>query len=456
MPITIVPQAPQAERAVVACLLIEPHQSSKVIATKGFKGDDLFDPHLKLIFDAAFEDIKKGQVPEYVSLATRLAPKGIKHTELTDLWSSLASTIPLPDWCDLVVDAAKRRRLIEVLRETEQLLIQETETDSVLTFTSSAFETLKAKNGTDSIFECPILDLINYNTDDDPNTLLGNRWICKGGSIVFNAQSGVGKSSLNMQLAIGWALADRWEHSQALTFGIKAVRPMRQVIIQAENDIGDQAEVLQSLLLKLGKTWVGEAELADLSERLFFYRDNIHAGAEFLQIVEALVNKHSPDICWIDPLMCYLGDDITDQAVVTQFCNGLNRISSRTGVVFALIHHQPKPREGGSRTESDLAYAGFGSSALTNWAREVVALNRVPAPEGDPPTFSLTMTKRRMRAGLRNTDGYPSSQIFIRHFKSRIDPNKGEKPIQIWIECPAPKIEEDEEPKKKKKWNQDR
>jgi hypothetical protein len=141
--------------------------------------------------------------------------------------------------------------------------------------------------------------------------------------------------------------------------------------------------------------------------------------------------------------MCYLGDDISDQAVVTQFCNALNRISSKTGVIMALIHHLPKPREGTARTDSDLAYAGFGSSALTNWAREVVTLQRVETPEGDPPTCSLTMTKRRLRAGMRSFEtNKPASQIHIRHSP------EPERHGMIWQQCRKP--EPPEEPKKRK------
>jgi hypothetical protein len=449
----LLPNAPQAERAVVACLLISPFESLRVLQEKGFKSPQIFNSQLRLIFDAALKQIEEGLSPDAIAIATKLSSHGVNIAELTELWTSVPSILPLPGWCDLVINASQKRELISILRETEKKIFDEESSATIISQATQSLELLKAESGIASIPESNVFDLLKYNTEKDPNTLLGNRWICKGGSIIFNAQSGVGKSSLNMQLAIGWALADKVEQSLALTFGIKAVRPLKQIIIQAENDIGDQAEVIQSLLLQLGKTWIGETELKSLSERLFIYRDNIHAGLEFLQIVEALVVKHQADICWIDPLMCYLGDDITDQAVVTGFCNSLNRISARTGVAFAIIHHQPKPRDGGSKTESDMAYSGFGSSALTNWAREVVTLNRVKTPPGDPPTFSLTTTKRRIRAGLRDTNGYPASQIFVRHFKNRFDPQKGEKPIQIWIECPEPQIDEEEEnPRKKKKW----
>ncbi len=45
-----------------------------------------------------------------------------------------------------------------------------------------------------------------------------------------------------------------------------------------------------------------------------------------------------------------------------------------TGVVIVLVHHFPKPKGKDDKPESvaDMAYSGFGSSDLTNWAREVI------------------------------------------------------------------------------------
>jgi hypothetical protein len=76
----------------------------------------------------------------------------------------------------------------------------------------------------------------------------------------------------------------------------------------------------------------------------------------------------------------------------------LNPISVATGVTWMVMHHTPKPpKEGnGGQTLYDLAYAGLGSSELTNWARAVVYLQAVK--EGH---FKLSFPK------ARNKGGYP-------------------------------------------------
>lgn len=444
------PQAEQAERAVLGCLLFSPQTAWSTVIQTGLAGTDFFHPQYRAIFEGIKGAAETGESLEAISLFHRLAAKAVPFHLLSELASGFPSLEPLPDWCRLVQDAARRRSLLVRLTEATKALLEGQPTSEIVKGLGDAVTVAAAEQGLGSIVQSTFNELLSYDTECDKNTLIGNRWICKGGSVLINAQSGIGKSSLTMQLAIGWAMPrdtpERTVFVDLLTFGIVPVRPLKSLILQAENDIGDQSEILQSVISKYGKHHCDEPVRNDLNERLIFYRDNVHSGAEFLRVLEALVIKHQPDIAWIDPLMCYVGDDISDQKVVTEFCNGLNRISSKTGVVMALIHHLPKPREGSARTDSDLAYAGFGSSALTNWAREVVTLQRVETPPNDPPTCSLTMTKRRLRAGLVCWDTHkPSSRIHIRHS------NEPEKHGMIWQPCRKPVLEEDEDKPKKRK-----
>ena len=60
-------------------------------------------------------------------------------------------------------------------------------------------------------------------------------------SCLFVGQSGIGKSSLCMQLAINWALG-------RTTFGIRPERPLKSLIVQAENDVGDVAEMFRQFV----------------------------------------------------------------------------------------------------------------------------------------------------------------------------------------------------------------
>ena len=265
-----------------------------------------------------------------------------------------------------------------------------------------------------------------YDTTHDPNNVLGRRWLCRGGSLVVVGQSGVGKSSLCMQLMILWALG---RHA----FGITPARPLRSVLVQAENDEGDLAEMYQGVRKGMGLT---PEEEAVLEERVFIYRDTTRVGADFVASASALVDRHKPDLVWADPLLNYIGDEISEQRVISEFCcRMLNAVSLRTGVIWCLLHHTGKPSKDPKATShwtaSDLAYSGLGSSALVNWARETAVLVRLKTAEGEPPTFQLSMTKRRTRAGLVDEEGMPTDTVFLRH-----SDNGG----ICWEKCPMPVV----------------
>jgi AraC-like DNA-binding protein len=262
-------------------------------------------------------------------------------------------------------------------------------------------------------------DLLDYNTDNDPNTVLGNRWICRGGSFVLVSQSGIGKSSLTTQLAIGWS-SGRTD----LTLGIPAIKPLRQLIIQAENDQGDLAEVAKGVVHGFD---LSAEDRRNVKPLVRWRRMRGTSGEHFLdQLEEELFECHARgeavDICWIDPLINFLGGKV-DMESATAFTSRLDVIGQELGTIFGIIHHTGKPAKDELKmTATDLAYAGIGSSGLTNWAREIIVVKREHTAKGEPLAAEMTMCKRRLRAGLATMaedgeggSGMPTESIYIRH-----------------------------------------
>src|SRR6516225_3752685 len=64
---------------------------------------------------------------------------------------------------------------------------------------------------------------------DQSKTLLGNRYLCVGGGLFIVAPAGIGKSVFTAQASIELACA-------LPTFGIKPPRPLKSLIVQAEDD----------------------------------------------------------------------------------------------------------------------------------------------------------------------------------------------------------------------------
>ena len=262
--------------------------------------------------------------------------------------------------------------------------------------------------------QTPWSDILGFKAEDDNDCLLGNRWLCKGGSCVWVGGSGLGKSTLCLQAMMTWAIG--------LPFlGITPKKPMRSLLIQAENDLGDVAEMAQGVLRHLkAKLTLSEEQSAMMLANVIIVRDSTKTGPDFAKMAAALIGVHRPDLCWIDPLLSFMGGDALAQENMTMFLRHcLNPISVATGVTWMVMHHTPKPPKEGQHSQVlyDLAYAGIGSSELTNWARAVVYLQAVK--EGH---FKLSFPKRGGRAAIPwpqgDTDLHESkyaTHVWLRH-----------------------------------------
>lgn len=259
--------------------------------------------------------------------------------------------------------------------------------------------------------------LFEYDASDDPNTLLGQRWLCRMGSCLIVGQTGLGKSSFSMQAAVTWALGEA-------LFGIEPVRPLRSLVIQAENDLGDLSEMFCGVLHGTERL----DRLDELDTRIVFVTETAVCGKAFHPWARSLVLRHKPDLVWIDPLFAFLGGNASDQETVTAFLrNGLGAIAQETGCCWMIVHHANKPpRDPATRNAmlgGDYAYFGSGSAELANWARAVLTLREV---END--TYELRASKRGRRAGLLDAEDKVATEVFLRHGAKGICWERAENP----------------------------
>jgi RecA-family ATPase len=240
-----------------------------------------------------------------------------------------------------------------------------------------------------------VKDLINFDSANDPDNLIGNRWITRGSSMIISGGTGIGKSSLMMQIIIRWSLGLDF-------FGIKPIRPLKIGIIQAENDKGDLAEAFQGVAQGLATT--GD-EMRRLQAQLEFRTESVRTGEAFLAYARRFIHKSKLDVIVADPLFSYFGGDLSDQGEVSVFLrNKLQPILHETKVAWIWMHHISKTqrKDGEPLTTMELAHAGFGSSELANWAREIAVLNEVG--QSKPRRFQLAFCKRggRLPASILN------------------------------------------------------
>ena len=229
----------------------------------------------------------------------------------------------------------------------------------------------------------------------DGNELLCHRLLCRGGGGLIVGPTGVGKSSLTMQCAGSWALGRP-------AFGITPVGALRILLVQAENDDGDIAEMRDGVTAGLGLI---ESELVGLNANLRIATESARSGVAFLGILAQLLATNPTDILMLDNVFAYLGCDATDQEGVSNFLRaGLNPLLQRHDCAVLLIHHTNKPFAGQNRHAAqagDYAYLGAGSAEFANWPRMVIALKSI----GRHDIFELRGAKRGQRIGWKEADG---------------------------------------------------
>ena len=257
-------------------------------------------------------------------------------------------------------------------------------------------------------------DLKTPQAENDPSELIVHRFLYRGGVCLLLGPTGVGKSSLLMQLGIYFALG------KAL-FGITPGaayrdRGMRILLIQAENDEGDLAEMRDGVL---GGCGLSDAEKAQALSRIMVCTVNDRSGEKFALTLDALLTEHGPfDLVIVDPAFAYLGGDSNSQKDVSRFMRELlNPLLHRHQVGLILAHHTNKPLRGKEKENweaGDYAYLGAGSAEWINPARAALALRSI----GSDTVFELRAPKRGKRLRWQDAEGTPTVKQYIAHHRS--------------------------------------
>lgn len=223
--------------------------------------------------------------------------------------------------------------------------------------------------------------------------LLGDRYLCRGGGMFIIAPSGLGKSTLSIQLAVLWCCG-------LIAFGIKPRRALRILIVQSEDDEGDCTEMAQ-MMKHLSLTDDQKKRVQQNSELI---RCNDLVSFKFICALRARLQKAREDrqpfdLIVINPYSVYLGADVKDTEACMEFLNEwLNPILTEFGLAAILIHHTAKTNFQNTDKYKiwDWMYHGAGCAGITNWARAILAIK--PETE-DLKVFRFIAAKRGRRIG---------------------------------------------------------
>ena len=247
-----------------------------------------------------------------------------------------------------------------------------------------------------------LVDLVPASSDDETN-LLGNRFLCRGAGALLNGTTGIGKSTLVIQMAICWAVG-------RTCFGIKPARSLKILYVQAENDEGDLCEMRDGVLEHLD---LGEEEPKRLEKNFICVFENARVGEELASAIDVLLEQHRPDLLILDPALSYIGADAGQQEVVSRFLRGqLNPLLQKHNCAALVIHHTPKTsgeRGNKKKLDSDFAYSGAGSAEWANWPRAILVL----AAKDNSGLRELRIAKR-FRLGWKDANGKSTARRLLR------------------------------------------
>jgi hypothetical protein len=245
----------------------------------------------------------------------------------------------------------------------------------------------------------------------DPSELLRHRFLCRGGAAMLIGPTGIGKSSFIMQAAILWSLGKSF-------FGVEPARPLTSLIVQAENDDGDLAEMRDGIFAGLN---LSDEEKQLANDRVFIYCENSKTGEGLVsEVLRPLLREHQPDLLWLDHLFAYSGCNVSDQERISLFLRGLlNPLISDFQCGLFIGHHTNKPHSGDEKPErsvNDSAYLGAGSAELANWPRAVLSIRALKV-QG---VFELVVGKRGGRLRWTDASDQPTCRKTIAHSQDGI------------------------------------
>ena len=268
------------------------------------------------------------------------------------------------------------------------------------------------------------LDEFLRPTADDEAELLKHRYLCRGGGLLLVGATGLGKSSLAMQLMIKWALGQP-------AFGLEPARPIKSLLIQAENDDGDLAEMKDGVFNGLN---LSQEEQAAASQNVYVTQESCETGGDLCaNVLEPLLNEIKPDLIWLDPALAYIGGDMNSQKDVGKFLrNDLAPLLTKFNCAAIVIHHTNKISKDPEKQMTDVSYLGAGSAEWINWCRAMLALRRI---DENINMYELIAAKRGARLKWKTADGESLC------FKKYIGHSKRPDTI-CWSEVTVAEVEE--------------
>jgi len=434
-----IPHYLDAEQALIAsCVHDETFETLIKSERQGVTINSFYKPSHQIIWSAMLAMYKNDIAIDLVTITQKIsdigqldAIGGVSYlNEVTNRVETHAHAI---HYIDIVIEMATRRGLIRA----SQLMIegaQEAKSMNELEEIAGKMEHHLSKMEVGEGFELTPITDFKTPPADSPDRLIGKyRYICRGGAAMLVGSAGIGKSSMTIQMCAAWGCGRDF-------LGIPCAKPLRILLVQAEDDDGDIGEVWDSVRAGLK---LGHDEMNMLRENFAIVRDKVNTGEAFLRKLPQYIEAHNPDLVVLNPLLSFIGGAIDKQEVTSAFLrNGLNRINKDDKFAYLLVHHTNKPQKSDGKSDtnwSEWMYKMSGSAELANYPRAIITLE----PAKDEGKFWLRLAKRGTRAGVIAQVGEPNNphgpsyeptiKLAVKHSRETQELEDGRKvPMILW------------------------
>lgn len=435
------PNSQEAEEYLLSCCFLDGRDIVIKAQASHVSDRTFYFPANRIIWTCIVSMCDRGQPIDLATIAEELkTSRQLKEVGNYSYLTQISGRIPTTAQADFFI---LKLREMQCLREFINRATQAVE--NAYTYTgdmSEVLEPLKDINESMEVRSTP-LDLIARPLGTfqfpvkDPNCLIGTkgRYLNRGGSLLIPAPAGIGKSTASYQMAAFWGTGRDF-------IGLNCIRPLRVMIIQCEDDVGDVGEVMESVIQGAGFT---PKDIETLNQNVFCIRDRGNIGDAFAPALRAYARHCRPDLVIINPLMRYC-PGLSKEEIAGPFLAQLDIVADEFQFALIAFHHTPKPpveQPGRGKPQKrdavDRQYTAFGSSALTNWARAIINITKVKNQDG---VFIFQFVKRGRRAGLyRDVEQgagkirIPMNEVRVRYSDRKVSVGGNEYPMILWEKC---------------------
>ena len=251
------------------------------------------------------------------------------------------------------------------------------------------------------------------------NVLIARRWGVRGTTVMIVSSTGTGKSVVQTQMALSFALG-------IPCCGLVPTRPFRSWVIQSEDDEDRVAIDRDDIVAEMSELRP-DLNFTDALREVTFIDFTSYTGAKFLDELEkelALTpEEDKPDCIFINPMNAYFGGSLKEGVDCSAFfkggslqgkdTDGLEAIAKRYGILVIIFGHTPKPPTPKELQDwiddPNIAYKMCGASEIADAVRSILVFLRVPDTDN---MFVFNAGKNGFSLGWTDANGVATTKSY--------------------------------------------